>query len=244
MKRKIVAAICVMGLLLAGCGGDFPNLSEEDAAAIGEYAAVTLLKYDANSRSRLVDLSQVEEEGNTDAPQPDLEENVDKPEASQPAPEKQPESQDTVADISGTEDTCGSMEEFLELPENVSIDYIGYETTSSYQEDNAYFVLEASEGKQLLVLRFALRNDSAQIHEINMLARQDYYRITVNENYTRAALTTMLSNDVSTYTDEMASGETVDLVLLVELDASWAENMQSIVLNLKNELKTYTIQLL
>ena len=37
------------------CGNEIPDLTEEESQRIGEYAAVTLLKYDANNRSRLVD---------------------------------------------------------------------------------------------------------------------------------------------------------------------------------------------
>jgi len=62
MKKKIVAVVCMIPLLLGGCNSEFPDLTDEQAKVIGEYAAVTLLKYDANNRSRLVDLDQVDEE--------------------------------------------------------------------------------------------------------------------------------------------------------------------------------------
>lgn len=245
MKKKTVAVMCMMTLLLTGCGGDFPNLSDEEVETIGEYAAVTLLKYDANSRSRLVDLAQVEESESVSEPELIPEEPVIKPEQSQPESESQPEAQEPTVDISESENTCNSMEEFLDLPESVSISYIGYDLCSSYQEeDNSYFVLEASEGKRLLVLQFTVSNDSSEAQEINLLAREDNYRVTVNENYTRTALTTMLSNDMSTYLDTVEAGSIAEMVLLIEVDATEAENMQGITLNLKNESKTYTIQLL
>ena len=49
------ALLCAMMLSMTACGNEIPDLTEEESQRIGEYAAVTLLKYDANNRSRLVD---------------------------------------------------------------------------------------------------------------------------------------------------------------------------------------------
>ena len=56
-KKKIVcgALLCVMALGMTACGNEIPDLTEAESQRVGEYAAVTLLKYDANNRSRLVD---------------------------------------------------------------------------------------------------------------------------------------------------------------------------------------------
>ena len=47
--------MCVMALGMTACGNEIPDLTEAESQRVGEYAAVTLLKYDANHRSRLVD---------------------------------------------------------------------------------------------------------------------------------------------------------------------------------------------
>ena len=49
------ALLCAMMLSMTACGNEIPDLTEEESQRVGEYAAVTLLKYDANNRSRLVD---------------------------------------------------------------------------------------------------------------------------------------------------------------------------------------------
>ena len=56
-KKDVVcgALLCAMALTMTACGNEIPDLTEEESQQIGEYAAVTLLKYDANNRSRLVD---------------------------------------------------------------------------------------------------------------------------------------------------------------------------------------------
>ena len=55
------------------CGNEIPDLTEEESQRIGEYAAVTLLKYDANNRSRLVDpevvIAKLEKEAAKEASQ-------------------------------------------------------------------------------------------------------------------------------------------------------------------------------
>lgn len=243
MKKKTVAVMCMMALLLTGCNSNFPDLTDEEAAAIGEYAAVTLLKYDANSRSRLVDLSQVEEEAVAESvpesqPAPVVPKESEEPEVQQPEQE-----QPVINEI--TDNMAESMEAFLELPEGVTLSYVGYDVCQSYQEDsNLYFALEASTGKKLLVARFEIQNATAETQEINLLDRRDNYRLTVNDTYTRTALTTLLSGDMSTYLGTIEAGASEEVVLLIEVNEADAENVQSISLNLKNESKTYTIQLL
>lgn len=243
MKKKIVAVVCIIPLLLSGCNSEFPDLTDEQAKVIGEYAAVTLLKYDANNRSRLVDLSQVEEKPVAEITpevekQPELEPPKE-PEAVKPVDPEKPEQN------AKGEEAVSSIEEFLDLPEGVSVSYVGYDLCQSYQDkDSLYFIIEASEGKELLVAKFELTNDSSAAQEINLLDRRDNYRLTVNESYTRTTLTTLLENDLSTYMGTLESGVSKEVVLLIEVDAADATNVQNISLNLKNELKTCTIQLL
>lgn len=243
MKKQRIGILCLSALLLSGCGAELPNMTDEDANAIGEYAAILLLKYDANSRSRLVDLSQVEV---LDAAQ--------EPSAAEPEPlpepmpsEEAPDLQDTPvidASASGLE-TSGSLESFLALPAGVSLASTGYELSQSYQgEVSSYFALEAAEGKELLVLQFDMQNLSGASQEINLLDRRDSYRVTVNGNYSKTALPTMLIDDLSTYKGTLADGSTEKVVLVFEVEPVQMSSVDSITLNLKNDSKTYTIQIL
>ena len=40
------ALLCTMMLSMTACGNEIPDLTEEESQRVGEYAAVTLLKYD------------------------------------------------------------------------------------------------------------------------------------------------------------------------------------------------------
>ena len=241
MKKNGMALLCAAALLMTGCGVVMPDMTDEQVDLIGEYAAITLLKYDANSRSRLVDLSLVEEKAEPETPAVQESESVQEsvPEESSGVPDT-PVIDNRNPGNGGTD----SAESVLGLPEGMSVEYTGYEICQSYQGESQYFSLEASEGKQLLVLCFDLKNASGEGQDIDLLSSRSSYRVTVNGSYTRSALTTMLDNDLSTYMGTVAGNGTQKVVLLIEVDAEQADNLETISLQLKNEQKTCTIRLL
>ena len=237
------ALLCTMMLSMTACGNEIPDLTEEESQRVGEYAAVTLLKYDANNRSRLVDpemvIAKLEKEAAREATKAAQEE------------EKAEETGSTgtteVTMPTAQEDITASMEEFFGLPEGVSITYEDYMVTDSYPEDGAtdeYFALDASTGKKLLVLRFCLTNGTEQEEKMDLLNTNSRYIITVNDSIRANALTTMLPNDMSTYEETLEPGQSQELVLLLEVNEDVAGAVQTIALRLKNASNEYIIQLL
>ena len=237
------ALLCTMMLSMTACGNEIPDLTEEESQRVGEYAAVTLLKYDASNRSRLVDpemvIAKLEKEAAREAAK---------------AAQEEAEAEETgstgtteVTMPTAQEDITASMEDFFGLPEGVSITYEDYMLTDSYPEDGAtdeYFALDASAGKKLLVLRFHLTNGTEQEEKIDLLNTNSRYIITVNDSIRANALTTMLPNDMSTYAETLEPGQSQELVLLLEVNEDVADAVQAIVLHLKNASNEYTIQLL
>ena len=237
------ALLCTMMLSMTACGNEIPDLTEEESQRIGEYAAVTLLKYDANNRSRLVDpemvIAKLEKEAAREAAKAAQEE------------EKAEETGNTgtteVTMPTAQEDITASMEDFFGLPEGVDITYEDYMVADSYPEDGAkdeYFALDASAGKKLLVLRFHLTNGTEQEETIDLLNTNSRYIVTVNDSIRANALTTMLPNDMSTYEETLEPGQDQELVLLLEVNEDVAGAVQAIALRLKNASNEYTIQLL
>lgn len=241
MKKTGMALICAATLLMTGCGVSFPNISNEEADIIGEYAAITLLKYDANSRSRLVDLSQLEEKEKLEA--------STVPEST-PTEESLPEETLDVSNTPVIDNRApsnvgtGSVESALELPEGVSLEYMRYEICQSYQDGSQYFALDAAEGKKLLVLVFDLENASGSSQDIDLLSKKYVYRVTVDGSDTGFALTTMLDNDMSTYKGSIADGTVQEVVLVIEINAEQSDNPETISLQIKNDSKTHTIRLM
>lgn len=243
---KVSAVMTAIVFTLTGCGARIPDMTQEEEHMIGEYAATLLLKYDANSRSRLVSREEVEAE---ELKQAELEEKKKAEEAAKQAQEEM-EQADQVQTAETTQQSSanaiGRPEEFFELPDGIVISYKEYEVCGSYpqgDETSAYFALDAAEGKRLVVLKFNMENQSQSEQRIDILSQNAVIRVTANGSYSRNVLTTMLMDDMSTYVGDIPAGETVELVLVAELDNDVANNISTLMLNLKNESKTCTIQL-
>lgn len=240
---KTSAIMAAMVLLLTGCGTAYPELSPEDEVLVGEYAAKLLLKYDANNRSRLVERDELSVE--------EAEEQQEETEAPEQTPEETVPVEDTPViemeqEQTANDNMVGSPAEFYELVEGIAINYQGMEVCDSYPQSgdaDAYFALDATEGKRLVVLKFGIENHSQSEQHVDLLSQDANLRITANGGYTRNILTTMLTDDMATYTGDIPAGETVNVVLLAEADKDVADSIATLMLNLKNDSKTCTIQL-
>ena len=243
MRKRIIIALTtvMMALCLSGCGeNQIPDLTDEQMQLIGEFTAITLMRYDANHRSRLVDYTLLEELA-METPDPET--------TPEPEQTREPAGMDPVDDtpVVGANSQTGanaSLEETLEFPENVTVAYIGHALYDVYPEGESDFAIRATAGNKLLVLNFSISNTTAQDQTFDLLTMEPSFRITVNGNYTRRALLTGLENDFSTFMDTLPAGESTTAVLVIEVDSEMADNLTSISLNLKNDSKTYTIQLL
>lgn len=238
MRKRLSLFIVATNLMLmlTGCGENaIPNLTDEEMDAIGEYTAIMLMKYDANHRSRLVDLSEYEEN------QEELETSQEKEEFQEP---ESGSSEDVPVIEAPAVQEFSSIESFMELPQGVSVTYESKQVCNSYPEDDAseFFYLEAAEGKQLIALKFLVSNQSGSQQSIDFLNAGYVYRLQLNGTYARNALTTMLLDDMSSYIGTMESGDSEELVLLFEVEQEYANADQEMSLILKNDSKTYTIQ--
>lgn len=243
-KRNCVLILSLIMIFMTGCGSVMQEVTDEQMNLIGEYAAVQLLKYDANSRSRLVDSELMEKEEKRQAA---WEAAREKEPASTPKPEGMGATDDTPIVGVGTIENQGiaTLEEYYDLPQGLSLTYSGYQVCESYpQEGEGVFSLDASEGKKLLVLSFRIENATENEQAVDLFSRAGQHKITVNGDYTRTALTTMLLNDISTYENTLLANSGEELVLLVEVEQAVANNITSIVVNFKNESKAFTIQAL
>lgn len=246
MKRRFcIISLTIMTVLgMTACGNAIPNLTREQMRSMGEYAAVTMIKYDSNRRSRLVDLELVAQA-----------EAERKEQAMRLAQEAAAAEQEAAAGMRPTEDTpvvdsagvaeaeSFTMEQVLNLPEGVSISYRDMEICDSYAEVEGLFSLPATEGKKLLVLKFDLYNGSGQDQTIDILSQGIAFKVTANGSYTRRAMTTMLLSDLTNYKGTIAAGAGMETVIIMEAESNVAESVSSLRLDLNNDSKTCTIQL-
>lgn len=248
MRKKfcMISLAAAMTLGLTACGNAIPDMTDAQMQAISEYAAVTLLKYDVDHRSRLVDLELVAQE---EARRKELaeEEALRQEQEAEAAGEESGAAGDTpVAGADGVPEIEPiSMEEALGLPEGVSITYREIMACDSYPDGDAdFFSLTAGNGRRFLVLKFDILNGSGQDQSIDILSQEAAFRVTVNGDIKRNAMTTMLQDDLTTYKDTITTGSSVEAVLVVEVDSSVADSMWSLSFEIRNDTKTYMAQIL
>ena len=219
-KMAVIGALLLA--LLSGCG--VPAMTAEDEQRIVNYAANVALKYDGNYRDRLVDLSKY------DTPLPEMPP-VEEEESTGMDPV---EDTDTI-DVSGGQGPVSSIDEFYGL-EGFAIDFADYQTCKTYPDDSAddlYFSLEATAGKTLLVLKFQITNESAQSAVLDMLSLKPVLRLQINGERNVGVMQTMLLDDIVSYKGTLAAGESIDLVLLAQIEESYEGNITQIALNMR-----------
>ena len=240
-KGWIIGLPLIMtGIWLTGCGNAIPEMTMEQQELVVEFAASELLKYDVNYQSKLTapePEQQPEEEQGEQPKEPLIEEAL---------PEETITDTDvTIVDNTGTVEAQKiSIADFLDLT-GVEISYAGYETVDTYPEGEAkeaYFFMSATEGNKLLVLRFSALNVSGEELSIDLAKSQTRYKIILNGTE-KNALTTMLLNDMAYYQGTLAANESIELVLLCEIQDDQTEFIDTLQLKIKSVDDSATISL-
>lgn len=219
--RKAGTFLCgiLAAALLSGCGAVMPNLTQEETDLITEYAVNVLLKYDKRHKSRLVDTSAydtVAEEVAEEIP-----EEIPEEEPQQENPANDTEVIDVSQDVETVLPT--TIEEYYGI-EDITFQYLGYDLMQSYpsggNEEAMFFSMDATEGSQLLVIRFMASNVSSADKALNMIDYGARFRVSVNGGTAKSVLTTMLLDDLQSYNDVIPAGYSVELVSIVEVPQS------------------------
>ena len=126
-----------------------------------------------------------------------------------------------------------SLVDALKL-EETDVIYQGYEVTKSYPEatEDIYFTMDATNGNELVVLKFSVTNTAQSDREYDILSQGVYFKIVVNGE-SHNALTTMLLNDLANYRGAIAAGTTEELVLVCEVPEEKAANIGNVTLQMK-----------
>lgn len=234
IRRKITIACLLASLvMLTGCVGAnrIPELSEEEEALVVEYAASTLLKYDTKYAEKLTEIPA--EEPAEEVP-PMTEGDMIKASDNAADMPQSPEAAN-VATEQPTQEPEVSVESILGL-QDVEVTYKEYEVDDFYPNNgnDIYFVMNATDGCQLLVLKFELKNLSEQEQEVSVMPGTVRMKIVLNGSE-KNALTTMLLNDLATYQGTLAPQESTELVVVGEYKAEELQNIDSLELKLKSD---------
>ncbi len=213
-KANVLLCSVAAALLMTGCA-TVPDMTQAEAEMISEYAVGMLLKYDKGHGNRLVDTTGYEVAEEPEEPEPPVEETAEEPE-----PEETVEVVDVSQDEEQTEPAVTSVEAYYGIP-NLMISYTGWEIADSYppqtEGDVPFFSMDASQGMQLLVLKFNAQNLTGEDQPLNMMGYRATFRVSVNGEASKGALATMLVNDMQTYDSVIPAGSSVDMVSIVEV---------------------------
>ena len=239
--RKAGTFLCGIfaAVLLTGCTSPMPDLTEEESDLISEYAVGVLLKHDKYYGNRLVDTSMYEVED--EEPEEELPE-----EETEQTPENSVDDTETVETGQSEEVVISptTVQDYYDI-EGIEFQYLGYELTQSYpstgDEEDLFFSMNATEGEQLLVLKFLSTNVSFEERNLNMMDKGVRFLVSVNGEPNRRALTTMLLNDMQTYSDIMPAGFNIELVIVTEIPQS--VSVESIYLTLTGNGENATLEL-
>lgn len=215
-KANVLLGSVAAALLMTGCA-TVPDLTQTETELISEYAVGVLLKYDKGHGRRLVDTTGYDlvEETEEPEPEPPVEETPEEPEL-----EETPEVVDVSQDEETAQPAASSVEAYYGIP-NIMISYTGWEMVDSYppqaEDETPFFSMDASQGMQLLVLKFNAQNLTGEDQTLNMMGYRATFRISVNGEASKGALATMLVNDMQTFDSVIPAGSSVDMVSIVEV---------------------------
>jgi len=216
MKQKL-SLILIGGIMmsfLTGCN-QVIELTKSEEQIIAEYAADAVLEHFGVFQHTILEelvVPEEEEEDVESVPEPIIE----------PTDEEEPEEGIQVV-IPEMEDVSAnaniSIEEFFGI-DGLQITYKDYEVVKTYPEDSEdelYFSIDATEGNNLLILKFDLVNLAGEDYQVNMIPYNMKFKVGINGEAQRWVLSTMLLNDLSTYNETVTAGSTVEVVLAREI---------------------------
>ena len=234
MRPFIILLAGTLLVSLSGCGNTIPALSEEQEALVVEYASTAVLKHDANYQGKLVDLSTLSNEEETPE-----EETTQEPVEEADIPKEPEQMQEPQQDVLSAEQAEAEIqadaEQILGL-QDVSLTYSGYEVDEFYPKNGneIYFVMNATPGNNLLVVKFTLRNLLNEEQDIQIQPGTVRVKIIMNGEE-KNALTTMLLNDLATYQGTLGPNEETELVVVGEYPVEDLQSIDSLSVKLKNE---------
>lgn len=236
MKKKYIISMVTVAsaVLLTSCASQVPELSELDNNKAAEYMAGEVLKYDEDYAYALdydrsiLDVTPTPEP--TPTPKPVI---TPKPvengtDATGAAPGDIQEEEPAVQEVSGAEIFGIS---------GIEVQYTSASTQKSYGKE--YESIVASKGKELLVVKFKIKNTGQETQKIDLSKKLDY--VLSQGEKTIAPEHSLAAGDLQYLKTEIAAGKSKQGVLLFEVDEG--TQIEGSSLRIINEMKQTTITL-
>ncbi len=229
----VMLSFCIFGL--TGCTKVI-DLTDEETQLIAEYAAELLLKYDINYVDRI-------DEGEKKEKELLSEEMQTTQETTQMPPEQVQESTEVLEQKEEHESTESDAEEEKPVAqietdvakilgfEDVTITFRDYVVVDKYpatDEQGEFIYLEASQGYQLLVLQFDVKNTTSDIVNLSLIDEEVDYKIVCNETKAAKPMLTILMNDLGTYEANVQPDTQEEAVLIFQVSDGMKDILETI----------------
>lgn len=244
-KGKIIGVLAVSACMLTGCIDSMPDMTEEQSELVAEYAADMLLKYSPNYHYRIADEEEV---ASAEAEMETSQEEETMQEESQPSQDlSQTGSGETVSVGAETSVEDGSEYDLAAFfgMDQFSIMYASCEVTDAYPnaESGVGFSVTAPQGYNLLVLHFDVENLGEEAAQCDLFDQISKVSVNVNDAGYVQALSTLLTNDLTTYMEDIPAGEVADAVVVVPVEQTDLDEIQTAVMQITTQDSVVNINL-
>lgn len=244
-KGKIIGVLAVSACMLTGCIDSMPDMTEEPSELVAEYAADMLLKYSPNYHYRIADEEEV---ASAEAEMETSQEEETMQEESQPSQDlSQTGSGETVSVGAETSVEDGSEYDLAAFfgMDQFSIMYASCEITDAYPnaESGVGFSVTAPQGYNLLVLHFDVENLGEEAAQCDLFDQISKVTVNVNDAGYVQALSTLLTNDLTTYMEDIPAGEVADAVVVVPVEQTDLDEIQTAVMQITTQDSVVNINL-
>lgn len=244
-KGKIIGVLAISACMLTGCIDSMPDMTEEQSELVAEYAADMLLKYSPNYHYRIADEEEV---ASAEAEMETSQEEETTQEESRPSQDlSQTGMGETVsvdAEASVEDGSEYDLATFFGM-EQFSIRYASCEITDAYPkaESGVGFSVTAPQGYNLLVLHFDVENLGEEAAQCDLFDQISKVSVNVNDAGYVQALSTLLTNDLTTYMEDIPAGEVADAVVVVPVEQTDLDEIQTAVMQITTQDSVVNINL-
>ncbi len=229
----VMLSFCIFGL--TGCTKVI-DLTDEETQLIAEYAAELLLKYDINYVDRIDEGEKKEKELLSEEMQTTQETTQMPPEQVQESIEvleQNEEQQRTESDAEVEKPDAQIETDVAKILgfEDVTITFRDYVVVDKYpatDEQGEFIYLEASQGYQLLVLQFDVKNTTSDIVNLSLIDEEVDYKIVCNETKAAKPMLTILMNDLGTYEANVQPDTQEEAVLIFQVSDGMKDILETI----------------
>ena len=244
-KGKIIGVLAISACMLTGCIDSMPDMTEEQSELVAEYAADMLLKYSPNYHYRIADEEEV---ASAETEMETSQEEETTQEESQPSQDlSQTGSGETVSVGAETSVEDGSEYDLAAFfgMDQFSIMYASCEITDAYPnaESGVGFSVTAPQGYNLLVLHFDVENLGEEAAQCDLFDQISKVTVNVNDAGYVQALSTLLTNDLTTYMEDIPAGEVADAVVVVPVEQTDLDEIQTAVMQITTQDSVVNINL-